>query len=168
MHRAAFGSRWLPRRMGKWNFVSYGNRERMELGNFFFNVWENLFHFFLHVKPQLSQICMAINNRLYPHTVHAFNRQFMNICFIQEGKEEGSKWGKKKGRRIKPELTLTEKKNWEQKWDEAEYGHQDAYTLAWSPKYQLAAWPWPGGQHSLVEFGIQVKQLKGGNSPAAL
>lgn len=38
----------------------------------------------------------------------------------------------------------------EMSWDEAEYRHQNAYMLAWSRKWQLAAWPWPGGQSALA------------------
>ena len=53
--------------------------------------------------------------------------------------------------------------------EEAEVRHQNAYILASSCKWQLAAWPWPGGQSALlVEFGIQDRQLQSGNSPAAL
>lgn len=53
--------------------------------------------------------------------------------------------------------------------DEAEVRHQKAYMLASSCKWQLAVWPWPGGQSALiVEFGIQDKQLQSGNGPAAL
>lgn len=57
----------------------------------------------------------------------------------------------------------------EMSWDEAEYRHQNAYMLAWSLS---AGWLHGLGQvvsqHSLVEFGIQVKQLQSGNGPAAL
>lgn len=34
--------------------------------------------------------------------------------------------------------------------DEAEVRHQNAYMLASSCKWQLAVWPWPGGQSALT------------------